>query len=63
MPNKNPSSLSLLTISVQVYLPAIEGHVLSEMVQALQALIEFIYIACCNIIDSNSLKALDKVLM
>jgi hypothetical protein len=62
MPIKNLSSLSLLTIFIQVYLPAIEGHVPSEMVQALRALIEFIYIARRDIIDSNSLKALDEAL-
>lgn len=49
-------------LSTQVYLPAIEGHVPSEMVQALRALIEFIYIARRDIIDSNSLKALDDAL-
>ena len=44
---------------MQVYLPAIEGCVPSEMVWALQALIHFIYIAQCNIIDSNSIKGMD----
>ena len=47
---------------MQVYLPAIEGHVPSEMVQALQALIDFIYIARRDIIDSNSLEAMDDAL-
>jgi hypothetical protein len=32
------------------------------MVQALQALIDFIYIACRDILDSNSLKDLDNAL-
>jgi len=47
---------------MQVYLPAIEGHVPSEMIQALRALIDFIYIARRDIIDSNSLKELDDTL-
>ena len=47
---------------MQVYLPAIKGHVPSEMVQALQVLIEFIYIAQHDIFDLNSLKALENVL-
>ena len=47
---------------MQVYLSAIEGHVPSEMVQALRALIDFIYIARRDIIDSNSLEAMDNTL-
>ncbi|KIM74365.1 hypothetical protein PILCRDRAFT_80156, partial [Piloderma croceum F 1598] len=47
---------------MKVYLPAIEGHVPSEMVQALRALIDFIYIARRDIIDSNSLEAMDDAL-
>jgi len=45
-----------------VYLPAIEGYVPSEMVQTLQALMDFIYIARRDIIDSNDLTALDNAL-
>ena len=47
---------------MQVYLPTIKGHVPAEMVQALQALIDFIYIAQHDIIDSNSLEAMDDTL-
>jgi hypothetical protein len=47
---------------MQVYLPAIEGHVPSEMIQALRALIDFIYIARRDIIDSNDLILLDDAL-
>jgi hypothetical protein len=43
-------------------LPAIEGYVPSEMVQALRALMDFIYIARRNIIDSDDLTALDDAL-
>ncbi|KAG1837632.1 hypothetical protein DFJ58DRAFT_846379 [Suillus subalutaceus] len=39
-----------------------EGHIPPEMVLTLQALIDFIYIARRNIIDSNSLNALDDAL-
>ncbi|KAG1796926.1 uncharacterized protein HD556DRAFT_1441101 [Suillus plorans] len=48
------------TALMKVYIPAIEGHVPSEMVQALQVLLDFIYIARRNIIDTNSLKAMDN---
>ncbi|KAG2060462.1 hypothetical protein BDR06DRAFT_979331 [Suillus hirtellus] len=47
---------------MKVYIPAIEGHIPPEMVLTLQALIDFVYIARCNIIDSNSLNALDDAL-
>lgn len=43
-------------------MPAIDGHVPSEMVRALRALIDFIYIARHDIIDTNSLKAMDDAL-
>lgn len=46
----------------QVYLPAIEGYVPDEMVQALRAFLEFCYIARCNIHDTWSLEELDKSL-
>ena len=49
-------------ICVQVYLPAIEGHVLDDMVQAMGAFLEFCYIACHNVHDTNSLTALDNAL-
>ncbi|KAG2107467.1 uncharacterized protein F5147DRAFT_745971 [Suillus discolor] len=47
---------------MKVYIPAIEGHVPKEMVQALRALLDFIYIARRNIISSNSLDAMDDAL-
>jgi hypothetical protein len=47
---------------IQVYLPAIEGHVPQKMVQALQALMDFIYIARRDIIDANDLIKLDDAL-
>ena len=46
----------------QVYLPTIEGHVLSEMIQALYALIDFVCIAQHDIIDSDDLDTLVDVL-
>jgi hypothetical protein len=47
---------------VQVYLPAIEGHVPDEMVQAMRAFLEFCYIARRDIHDTHSLEALDDAL-
>jgi hypothetical protein len=45
-----------------VYLPAIEGHVPQEMVQALRAFLEFCYIARRDILDTNSLRELEDAL-
>jgi len=47
---------------VQVYLPAIEGHVPDEMVQAICAFLEFCYIAQHDAHDTNSLAALQDAL-
>ena len=47
---------------MQVYLPAIEGHVPDEMVKAMRALLEFGYIAQRNVHDTNSLEELDDAL-
>ena len=49
-------------ICVQVYLPAIEGHVPDDMVQAVRAFLEFCYIARRNVHDTNSPTALDDAL-
>ena len=48
---------SLMTL-LQVYLPAIEGYVPEEMVQAIRAFLEFCYIARHDVHDTNSLAAL-----
>ena len=45
-----------------MYLPAIEGHVPQEMVQALRAFLEFCYIARRDIHDTNSLRELEDAL-
>jgi hypothetical protein len=47
---------------VQVYLPAIEGHVPDGMVQAMRAFLEFCYIARRDVHDTHSLEALDDAL-
>jgi hypothetical protein len=47
---------------MQVYIPAIEGHVPREMVQTFQALMEFCYIARRNVHDTQSLAALSDAL-
>ncbi|KAI9455609.1 hypothetical protein F5148DRAFT_984711, partial [Russula earlei] len=45
-----------------VYLPAIEGHVPDDTVQAMHAFLEFCYIAQHNVHDTNSLTTLDDAL-
>jgi hypothetical protein len=52
----------LIQCFLQVYLPAIEGHVPQEMVQALRAFLEFCYIARRDILDTNSLRELEDAL-
>lgn len=47
---------------LQVYLPAIEGHIPADAVRAIHALIEFCYIARRDIIDSKALQELDDAL-
>ena len=47
---------------MQVYLPAIDGHVPDEMVQTFCAFLDFCYIARRDIHDMHSLAALDEAL-
>ena len=47
---------------MQVYLPAIDGHVPAEMVQTMHAFLEFCYVARRDIHDTRSLTALDDAL-
>ena len=47
---------------MQVYIPAIEGHVPRDMVRALRAFMEFCYIARRDLIDTQSLAALSDAL-
>lgn len=47
---------------MQVYLPAIDGHVPHEMVQTMRAFLEFCYIARRDILDMRSLAVLDDAL-
>ena len=46
----------------QIYLPAIKGHVPSDMVQAICDFLEFCYVAQCNIIYEKSLHDLRHAL-
>jgi len=57
-----PLSIPVQWYCIQVYLPAIQGHVLDEMVQVMHAFLEFCYIACHDMHDTNSLVALDDAL-
>ncbi|KAI6016069.1 hypothetical protein BKA83DRAFT_4498233 [Pisolithus microcarpus] len=47
---------------MKVYLPAIEGHIPDDMVQAFRAFSEFCYIVHQNIITDNTLKELKDAL-
>lgn len=47
---------------MQVYLPAIAGHVPRDMVRAIRAFLEFCYIARRNVHTMQSLDALDDAL-
>ncbi|KAG5640671.1 hypothetical protein DXG03_007595, partial [Asterophora parasitica] len=48
---------------MKVYLPAIAGHVPDQMVQAVVALIKFCYLVCHNIIDDNTISAIEEALL
>jgi hypothetical protein len=48
--------------SLQVYLPAIEGHVPREIVRTFRAFLEFCYIARSNVHDTTTLKAMAEAL-
>ncbi|KAF7301047.1 hypothetical protein MIND_00668600 [Mycena indigotica] len=47
---------------MKVYLPAIIGHVPSEMVQAVAALIEFCYLVRRSVIDEDTLQIIDETI-
>ena len=47
---------------LQVFLPAIEGHVPREMVKTLRGFLEFCYIARRDVQDTKSLMALKDAL-
>jgi hypothetical protein len=47
---------------LQVYLPAISGHVLKEMVQAFHTFLEFCYIVHRDVQDTSSLQQLEDAL-
>ena len=53
---------NMFVYAVQVYLPAIEGHVPDEMVKAMRAFLDFCYIARRDIHDTQSLAAMDDAL-
>jgi len=44
---------------MQVFLPAIVGHMPPQMVRALSAFMEFCYLVCCSQIDEDTLTAID----
>ncbi|KAF7293941.1 hypothetical protein MKEN_01457600 [Mycena kentingensis (nom. inval.)] len=44
---------------MKVYLPAITGHVPSEMVQAVAALLEFVYLVRRSVVDEDTLRAIN----
>ena len=47
---------------MKVYLPAIKSHVPAEMVHTVHGLIEFSYLICQDVHDTQSLKAIDDTL-
>ncbi|KAL4063822.1 hypothetical protein J3A83DRAFT_4361909 [Scleroderma citrinum] len=47
---------------MKVYLPAIEGHVLIKIMWTFHALLEFTYLACCNVITEDTLAAIQDAI-
>lgn len=58
----NDDSVNINISLYKVYLPAIAGHVPSDMVRALRAFLEFCYIARRDVQDTNSLRELQDAL-
>src|ERR1700722_12748890 len=54
--------IAKLISDTQVYLPALEGHVPSEMIHTLRAFIEFCYIVRQDVHDTNTLNELQDAL-
>src|SRR3984957_2032704 len=54
--------IAKLISDTQVYLPALEGHVPSEMICTLRAFIEFCYIVRQDVHDTNTLNELQDAL-
>jgi hypothetical protein len=52
----------LTVIKFQIYLPALEGHVLLRIIQALRHLIEFSYAVHQNTYTTATLKDLGRIL-
>ena len=50
------------SFSVQVYLPAITGHIPDEMVKAIRAFLEFCYLVRRSVISEDTLEAIDDAL-
>ncbi|KAJ3980898.1 hypothetical protein F5890DRAFT_1575378 [Lentinula detonsa] len=46
----------------EIFLPAIVGHVPSEMVRAIHDFLEFCYLACRDVIDEDTLAKMDSIL-
>src|ERR1700679_860086 len=47
---------------MKVYLPAIEGHVPTKMVRAVRDIIEFSYLVCRDVHDTQSIEAINATL-
>ncbi|KAJ6554136.1 hypothetical protein B0H10DRAFT_2348753 [Mycena sp. CBHHK59/15] len=56
-----PGLRQFLSGLMKVYLPAIAGHVPSQMVQAVRDLIEFCYLVRRSVIDEDTLVAIDAL--
>lgn len=54
--------IHITCLCLQVYLPAIEGHVPREMLRALRAFLEFCYLARRDIIDTATLESMNDAL-
>ena len=48
-----------LLVKIQVYLPAINGHVPPQMVRAVSSFMEFCYLIHHSVIDEDGLVAID----
>ena len=45
-----------------MYLPTLKGYVPNDMIHVLCAFLDFCYLACCNVLDTQSLAAMQDAL-
>ena len=56
------SCIPLTFSSLQIYLPALKGYVPNDMIHVLCTFLDFCYLACCDVLDTQSLAAMQDAI-